>query len=98
MKQNSIVTSHGDLKSKYFFPNFQSSNDQLLILNFSKDYLINIIGNFEDKYMKTNPMHTYHLTITKKWSELIIRGITSIMKLIIGGSNNQRKKEKKDIQ
>jgi hypothetical protein len=49
VKQNIIITSHGDLKSKFFFPNFQSSNDQLLILKFSKDHLNNIIGNFEDE-------------------------------------------------
>jgi hypothetical protein len=36
---------------KVFFPKFQSSNDHLLILNFSKDYLNNIIGNFEDEYI-----------------------------------------------
>ena len=56
VKQNIIITSHGDLKSKFFSPNFQYSNDHLLILNFSKDYLNNI-GNFEDEYMKTNRMH-----------------------------------------
>jgi hypothetical protein len=57
MKQNIIITSHGDLKSKFFFsPNFQSSNDHLLILNISKDHLNNIIGNFEDGCMKTKTL------------------------------------------
>jgi hypothetical protein len=62
----------------------------LLILNFSKDYLNNIIGNFEDEYITLCITFDYN---KKKWSELITRGITSIMKLIIDGSNNQRKRK-----